>query len=72
MCNGDEMWNIKCRKHMAMRILIAIIVLIFVFWCGYQFGELHSYFRFFGPMMENWNGSNAVYGPGMMGGYGYW
>ncbi|MHB8913470.1 MAG: hypothetical protein ACYC4I_00440 [Minisyncoccota bacterium] len=27
-------------KHRGVRMLAAIIVVIFVFWCGFQFGEI--------------------------------
>ena len=39
--NGD-MKHMHCRKHMAVRALAAIIVLIFVFWCGFEFGEIRA------------------------------
>ena len=36
------MKHMHCDKHMAVRALAAIIVLIFVFWCGFEFGEIRA------------------------------
>ena len=29
-------------KHRGVRALTAVIVIIFVFWCGFQFGEIRT------------------------------
>ncbi len=50
-------------RHSAVRALTAVIVLIFVFWCGFEFGSMHEYAR--GGFVR------GEYGPGMMGGWGY-
>lgn len=34
------MWKAKRREHMAIRALMAIVVIVFVFWCGFEFGEI--------------------------------
>ena len=41
---GDEkmMWKMHCREYMALRILTAVIVTIFVFWAGFEFGEIRA------------------------------
>lgn len=36
------MWKMKRREHMAMRTLAAVIVTVFVFWCGFEFGEIRA------------------------------
>jgi hypothetical protein len=35
-------WKLKRREHRAVRALMAIIVVIFVFWCGFEFGEIRA------------------------------
>jgi hypothetical protein len=69
----DEKYKMKMewKNHMAMRTLTAVIVIIFVFWCGFQFGEIrasvggeHGY-----RMMQGGWGGNIEYG-GMMAPYG--
>jgi hypothetical protein len=56
MCSGK-----RCHKHMAVRALTAVIVAIFIFWCGFQFGEIRASL-----------GGNYSYGARMMqGGWGY-
>ncbi|MFI5260488.1 MAG: hypothetical protein ACHQU0_01695 [Candidatus Paceibacteria bacterium] len=42
MFEKDEMWGKCCRKHMGMRALTAVVVAIFIFWCGFQFGEMRA------------------------------
>jgi hypothetical protein len=36
------LWKMKRREHRAIRALIAIVVVIFVFWCGFEFGEIRA------------------------------
>ncbi len=48
------------RLHRAVRALTAVIVLIFVFWCGFQFGEMRASVGF-----------GHSYGYGMMQNEGY-
>lgn len=55
---------------------LKVAVVVFIFWCGVQLGELKQELRSgpgygYGPMM-NWHGANQGYyysGPGMMGDY---
>jgi len=59
----------KRREHMAIRALMAIVVIIFVFWCGFEFGEIRGSVgmeRGYGyRMMQNGYGNgNALYGGG--------
>lgn len=35
-------WKLKRREHRAVRALMAIVVVIFVFWCGFEFGEIRA------------------------------
>lgn len=67
-CGGRGMMHGMC-CHGGKRVLGAIIVTLFVFWCGFQFGEMRASFGErgyeYGMMRENLNG----YGPGMMRGY---
>jgi hypothetical protein len=84
---SDEMNPEKCAwhgcGHRAARALVAVIVLIFVFWCGFEFGEIRAQFSsvrggYGYGMMGGWNGigndgsygTYGGYGPGMMG-WGY-
>ena len=53
----------KCHghfKHRGVRVLTAVIVIIFVFWCGFQFGEIRTLAGF----------RHSGYGSMMMGGWG--
>jgi len=34
--------KMKWREHAAMRVLAAVIVVVFVFWCGFEFGEIRA------------------------------
>ena len=34
--------RMEWRHHAAMRTLAAVIVIVFVFWCGFQFGEIRA------------------------------
>ena len=72
MFEKDEMWGGKCcRKHMGVRALTAVIVAIFIFWCGFQFGEIrasmggYGYGYGFGArMMQNaWGSTSSIPSP---------
>jgi hypothetical protein len=41
-CGDKMMWKMKRREYRAIRALMAIIVVIFVFWCGFEFGEIRA------------------------------
>ncbi len=77
MCDGKGMMHGMCH-HRGARVLGAIIVTLFIFWCGLQFGEMRASFGgergYYGQgygMMQG-NGYNGYgYGPGMMRGYNY-
>ena len=63
--SGDKVMGMGMRRYPgygAIRALTAIIVLIFVFWCGFQFGEMRASI---GPI-------RGGYGYGMMTGGGYY
>lgn len=69
MMGDKHHMRLEWRNHMLMRVLIALIALIFTFWCGMQLGELksaagltHGDFQ----MMRGWDG-NAVYTTGSAG-----
>jgi hypothetical protein len=68
MCGGHHFGH-----HHWGHWVLKIVVVVFIFWCGVQLGELKQELRSnYGPMM-NWHGSNQGYyysGPGMMGVYG--
>lgn len=34
--------KMEWRQHAAMRTLAAVIVVVFVFWCGFEFGEIRA------------------------------
>ena len=36
------MWRTKHREYKAIRVLTAVVVVIFVFWCGFEFGEIRA------------------------------
>ena len=66
---GDEkkMWRMKHREHIAVRALIAVIVIIFVFWCGFEFGEIRASVGFghgygYRTMQSGFSGGNIMYG----------
>ena len=61
MCEGCDMRGDMCGQHHWMHIIIKILVALFIFWCGVQFGELKSLLH---PEY-----SNRGYGYGMMGLY---
>ena len=65
--SGDKsMCGMGCHRHGAIRVLTTIIVLIFTFWCGFQFGEvrasLGSFHGGYGMMQDGWNNVNYGYG----------
>ena len=80
MCDKNGMWSGMCGQHHWMHIVIKILVALFIFWCGVQFGELKSAIRsgYYG-MMSGYGGygaygeRNQVYygAPSMMGGWTY-
>ena len=37
-----KMMKMKWKEHMALRTLTAVIVVVFVFWCGFEFGEIRA------------------------------
>jgi hypothetical protein len=55
MCQGHGSWNHHHWRHVIIKILIAL----FIFWCGVQFGELKAMIR----AAYGYQG----YGAGMMG-----
>jgi hypothetical protein len=80
MCEKGAMCGGMCRQHHWMHIIIKILVALFIFWCGVQFGELKSVIHnaYYGSgygygMMSSFGGErNQVYiTPGMMSGWAY-
>ena len=71
--NGDKaMWMKRYAGHSATRVLTAVIVLIFVFWCGFEFGEMRT--SIVGQMHDGYGYGmmrGGYYDGGMMGGYYY-
>jgi hypothetical protein len=71
---GDKnkmMWKMKRREHRAIHALMAIIVVIFVFWCGFEFGEIRGSVGMghtFGhrTMQSGFSGGNEMYNGGTM------
>lgn len=59
------MWKMKRREQGAIRALSAIIVVVFVFWCGFQFGQIRASVeshRGYGyGMMQNGFGDGMMY-----------
>ena len=59
--------RMKWKQMRATRVLTAVIVIIFVFWCGFQFGEIRaevgSHFGGMQTMRGGWGG-NVMYGGG--------
>ena len=78
-CDKNALWGGMCRQHHWMHVIIKILVAIFIFWCGVQFGELKSAIRaayldsgYGYGMMSAYGGRGQVYGgPAMMGGWTY-
>jgi len=80
-CDKHHMQGM-CGQHYWMHVIIKILVALFIFWCGVQFGELKSVIRSafhtggYGYGMMSAYGidrnQNAYYGgPAMMGGWSY-
>ena len=74
-CHGHGMIGDMCGHRHWRHIIIKVLVAIFIFWCGVQFGELkaliHSYT---GYGMMGWSqqgGQEYSQFPSMMYGYGY-
>ena len=42
-CNCKGMMKHQWHLMKAVRMLTAVIVIIFVFWCGFEFGEIRSF-----------------------------
>lgn len=61
-CKSDMKSNWKLMK--AVRALTAVVVIVFVFWCGFQFGEIRAAF---GDGMRGGYGMMQNRGYGMMG-----
>ena len=62
-----EMCNKKCGRHRGVRVLTAVIVIIFVFWCGFEFGEIRVLAGFghenrYSMMQDSWGHSSNGYG----------
>ncbi len=59
-------------RHLAIQALTAVIVIIFVFWCGFQFGEIRASVGFrhgSGPGMMirgDWGASRTYRSPEAM------
>lgn len=59
----------KRREHRAIHALMAIVVIIFVFWCGFEFGEIRGsvgmmYGYGYRTMQSSFGGGNGMYGGG--------
>jgi hypothetical protein len=64
MCQGHGAWNHHHWRHVIIKILVAL----FIFWCGVQFGELKALvhaaygYQSFGGGMMSWGGrENQAY-----------
>ncbi len=62
-----KMMRMEFQQMMGIRMLTAVIVIIFAFWCGFQFGENRASVQVghggFGTMdMMGGPGDNVVYG----------
>lgn len=69
--HGHSMWCGMCGgRYGAVHIIVRILLVIFVFWAGVQFGELKGMLRHgYGPM-GSYGGGNMMYRTGpMMGGW---
>jgi hypothetical protein len=78
LCQGHSMWGRTCGRGHWGHIIIKILVALFIFWAGVQFGELKSvlraaYSNYGYGMMSSYGGNEGqsyYYGPsGMMGGW---
>lgn len=67
MGDDKKIWKMKHREQRAVRALMAIIVIVFVFWCGFEFGEIRASVGFghgygYRTMQSGFGGSNMMYG----------
>lgn len=42
MSDEKKGWKMRCGQMAAIRALTAVIVIVFVFWCGFEFGEIRA------------------------------
>ncbi len=59
--------RMEWRRNMPIRILTAVIVSIFIFWCGFEFGEIRAmvgngFHENYGSVMMRGMGGNMEYG----------
>lgn len=73
MCQGRSMMGGMCGHHHWSHLLVKVVLAIFIFWCGVQFGELRGMlghgFGYQNEGMMGWYGSQgqgAYRGPAMM------
>lgn len=73
MCDTHGFRGGMCRQHHWMHIIIKILVALFIFWCGVQFGELKSLLHsgYYGMMSSRGEWGQIYRTPGMMGGWTY-
>jgi len=65
-CGGGSAWGMYGGHHHGVGHMIAkILIVVFVFWAGVQFGKLETIADARGALFER------GYGPSMMGGYYY-
>ena len=60
VCHGNAMLGCACGRRHWVRILIKVVIIVFVFWAGVQFGELKGMLR------------GEYYRYGMIGSHGGW
>ncbi|NNM83781.1 hypothetical protein HKL94_00995 [Candidatus Parcubacteria bacterium] len=74
VCHGYGMRGGMCRHHFG-HILIKLLIAVFIFWCGVQFGELegilHDGYGNFRMMDSNGWSTQGYGGPAMMYGDTY-
>jgi hypothetical protein len=70
-----EMCAMRCHRHKGVRALTAVIVVIFVFWCGFEFGEIRASVGFAHEgsyrMMQNSGRSGSEFQPMMRSATGF-
>jgi hypothetical protein len=54
-CGGMHMHGCHCGKHHFLKVIFKLVILIIIFWCGFQLGEMTGFIR-------------GEYGRGAMGG----
>jgi len=42
MSAEKKVMNMRWSDHMAIRALTAVVVTVFIFWCGFEFGEIRA------------------------------